>query len=120
MMRYAMLIYADQSAWADLTEERAAELRAEAMPRWISLFETLGRVDPELTGTELDDAATAKTVRVRGGETVITDGPFAETREQIGGIFAITCANLDTAIELAAQIPTAEHGSVEVRPIVQH
>lgn len=118
-MRYAFLIYADQSDWAGLSEEEAAEARAREMPRWEALFGELAQVDPKVDGTELDEVTEAKTLHVRGGQTRVTDGPFAETKEQIGGIFVLDCPNLDVAIGLAAKIPTAEHGSVEVRPLVE-
>jgi hypothetical protein len=67
----------------------------------------------------LRPTSTATTVRVRGGKTLCTDGPFAETKEQLGGFYLLECRDLDHAIELAAQIPTAKRGSVEVRPVVQ-
>jgi len=118
-MRYAFLIYGDQSDWAELSEQEAAEARAKEMPKWEALFGELARVDPKVDGTELDEATLAKTLTVSNGQTLVTDGPFAETKELIGGIFVIDCPNLDVAIELAARIPTAEHGSIEVRPLVE-
>jgi hypothetical protein len=118
-MRYALMVYADQSSWQELTEEQAAKARADSMPKWIALFEELEKADPDVEGKELDEATAAKTVRVRDGKTLVTDGPFAETKEQIGGVFDINLPDLDTALELAARIPTAEHGSIEVRPVVE-
>jgi hypothetical protein len=118
-MRYALLIYSDQEPWFEMSEELAAKASAESMPRWNALFEELGKADPNMGGKELDDIRTARTVRVRDGEVLVTDGPFPETKEQIGGLFEITLPDLDTALEFAAKIPTAEHGSIEVRPIVQ-
>ena len=118
-MRYAFLIYGDQSDWAGLSEQEAAEARAKEMPKWEALFGELARVDPKVDGTELDEATLAKTLTVSNGQALVTDGPFAETNELIGGIFVIDCPNLDVAIELAAKIPTAEHGSIEVRPLVE-
>jgi hypothetical protein len=117
-MRYALMVYADQSSWLDMPEAEAAKARAESMPKWIALFEELEKADPEVKGKELDDVTTAKTVRVRDGKVLVTDGPFAETKEQIGGLFEIDLPDLDTALELAAKIPTAERGSIEVRPVV--
>jgi hypothetical protein len=78
-MKYAMLVYGDQSAWAQLEEEEAARLRAESMPRWLALFEEMGKADPAVEGRELEAASDAKVVRVVDGERVVTDGPFAET-----------------------------------------
>lgn len=118
-MRYAMLIYSDQERWLGLSEEEAAKQSEESLPRWYAFFEELGKADPEMSGKELDDIRTAKTVRVRDGEVLITDGPFAETKEQIGGFFDTNLPDLDTALALAARIPASEYGSIEVRPIVE-
>ncbi len=117
-MKYAMLIYGDDSAWVDLSEEDKAELRAQEMPRWMTLFDELQKADPNLAGYELDGRDTAKVVRVRDGERIVTDGPFAETNEVIGGVFVIDLPDLDEAIRLSSLVPTAEHGSLEIRPIV--
>ena len=118
-MRYALLVYGDQSAWDDLDEEEAARRRAESMPRWIALFEEMGKADPNVVGKELVAAGEAKVVRVVDGETIVTDGPFAETKEQIGGLFLTTLPDLDEAIRIASLVPTAEHGSLEIRPLVE-
>ena len=118
-MKYALLVYTDQSSWAGLGEEEAARQRAESMPRWLALFEEMGRADPDVRGRELESASEAKVVRVVDGETVVTDGPFAETKEQIGGLFLTTLPDLDEAIRIASLVPAAEYGSMEVRPIVQ-
>ena len=118
-MQYALLVYTDQSSWEGLDDEEAARRRAESMPRWIALFEELGKADPDVVGRELDAAADAKVVRVVDGERVVTDGPFAETKEQLGGLFAITLPDLDEAIRLAALVPAAQYGSLEIRPIVE-
>ena len=119
VMKYALLIYGDDSAWVDLSDEEKAELRAQEMPRWIALFDELGKADPNLAGYELDGRDTAKVVRVRDGERIVTDGPFAETKEVVGGIFVIDLPDLDEAIRLASLVPTAEHGSLEIRPLVE-
>jgi hypothetical protein len=118
-MRYALLIYADQANWADLSDEEKARLRSDEMPRWIALFEELQKADPSVTGYELDEAGTAKVVRVRDGERIVTDGPFAETKEVLGGAFVLDVPDLDEAIRLAALVPTAWQGSLEIRPILQ-
>ena len=118
-MKYALLIHSDQSSWAGLDDDEAARLRAEAMPRWVALFEELGKADPNVSGYELDEATTAKVVRVRNGERIVTDGPFAETKEVMGGVFLLELPDLDEAIRLAALVPTAEHGSLEIRPIAE-
>jgi len=118
-MRYALLIYSDQSSWLDMPEDEAAKVREASLPKWYALFDELGKTDPNVEGKELDDVTTAKTVRVRDGNLLVTDGPFAETKEQIGGLFDIKLDDLDQALTLAAKIPTAEHGTIEVRPIVE-
>ncbi len=118
-MKYALLIYGDDSQWVDLPDEEKAQLRAEEMPRWNALFEELRKADPNVSGYELDGRRTAKVVRVRDGERIVTDGPFAETKEIVGGAFVIELPDLDEAIRLAAQVPAADHGSLEIRPIVQ-
>jgi hypothetical protein len=118
-MKYALLIYGDQSAWAGLSDEEKTKLRAEQMPRWISVMEELEKADPHMTGYELDVAETAKVVRVRDGERIVTDGPFAETKEIIGGLFVADLPDLDEAIRLASLVPSADRGSLEIRPIVE-
>jgi hypothetical protein len=118
-MRYAMLIYSDQEPWLEMSAEEAAKASDESLPKWYAFFEELGKADPNMNGKELDDVRTAKTVRVRDGEVLVTDGPFAETKEQIGGFFDATLPDLDTALEYAAKIPASEYGSIEVRPVVE-
>ena len=119
-MKYALLIYDDDSGWVDLPDDERAKLRAEEMPKWVALFEELGKADPNVTGKELDSRETAKVVRVRGGERIVTDGPFAETKEIIGGVFFTDLPDLDEAIRLAALIPAAaDTGAIEIRPVVQ-
>jgi hypothetical protein len=118
-VKYALLIYGDQSQWASLGEEEKARLREEEMPRWISLFEELGKADPDVSGYELDEGVTAKVVRVRDGERIVTDGPFAETKEVMGGVFLTDLPDLDEAIRLASLIPSAANGSIEIRPVVE-
>ena len=108
-MKYALLIYGDDSEWwVGLPDEEKAALRAEEMPRWVALFEELQKADPNVSGYELDERATAKVVRVRDGERLVTDGPFAETKEVVGGVFVVDLPDLDEAIRLAALVPVAE------------
>jgi hypothetical protein len=119
-VKYALLIYDDDSGWIDLPDDERAKLRAEEMPKWVALFEELGKADPNVTGKELDSRETAKVVRVRNGERIVTDGPFAETKEIIGGVFFTDLPDLDEAIRLAALIPAAaDTGAIEIRPVVQ-
>ena len=116
-MKFALLIHSDQAAWAELSDDDKAALRAESMPRWLALFEELGKADPNVSGKELDEGVTAKVVRVVDGERVVTDGPFAETKEVLGGAFFVDVPDRAEAIRLAALIPTAENGSIEIRPL---
>jgi hypothetical protein len=118
-MKYALLIYSDQAPWADLSDDQKAEFRTQEMPKWIAAMAELGKADPNVTGFELDEGVTAKVVRVRDGERLVTDGPFAETKEIIGGLFVAELPDLDEAIRLASQIPTAAYGTMEIRPIVE-
>jgi hypothetical protein len=85
----------------------------------MALFEAMGAADPDAKGRELESASEAKVVRVVDGERIVTDGPFAETKEQIGGLFVTTLPDLDEAIRIAALVPAAEYGSLEIRPIVE-
>jgi hypothetical protein len=118
-MNYALLIYGDDSEWVDLPDEEKMALRAEEMPDWNALFPELEKADPSVTGKELDGRKTAKVVQVREGERIVTDGPFAETKEILGGVFLLDLPDLDEAIRLAALIPSAKHGSIEIRPVLQ-
>jgi hypothetical protein len=119
-VNYALLIYDDDSTWIDLPEDEKAALRAAEMPKWVALFEELGKADPNVSGKELDGRTTAKVVRVRNGERIVTDGPFAETKEVVGGVFLTELPDLDEAIRLAALIPAAQAtGAIEIRPVLQ-
>ena len=122
-MKYAALLTNladDIEAWEGMSPEEAQAARAEEVPRWEALFAELGPSGALGYGAELDSPSTAKTVRVRDGETVITDGPYAETKEQIGGVMILDCENLDEAISIAARIPVAFRAAVELRPVVEH
>jgi hypothetical protein len=116
-MKYAMLVYSDQSSWEALSEVESEQQRAESMPQWIRLFEEMGKADPSVQGRELASAAEAKVIRVVGGQTIVTDGPYAETKEQLGGVFITELPDLDEAIRLAALVPAAEYGTLEIRPL---
>jgi hypothetical protein len=116
---YALLIYGDDSEWVDLPDEEKMELRAAEMPEWVALFPELQKADANVVGKELDGRKTAKVVQVRDGELIVTDGPFAETKEILGGVFLMDLPDLDEAIRLAALIPSAKRGSIEIRPVLQ-
>jgi hypothetical protein len=106
--------------WRELPPEEARKLREDELPRWNALFEWMGEQGIEADGLELDDPAKARIVRVRNGEPVVTDGPFLETKEVLGGYFLADCKDLDQAIELAQRVPVAAAGSVEIRPVVEN
>jgi len=110
----------DVAAWEQMTPEEAAAARAVEIPKWEKLFADLGPSGALGSGFELDSPTTAKIVRVRDGETLVTDGPFAETKEQIGGLMEIEAEDLDAAIAIAARIPVVFRASVELRPVIEH
>lgn len=115
-MKYLLTIYADESRYATMTPEDSA-----ALMQAYGAFGTEAEAAGVLLGGEgLQPTATATTVRVRDGETLLTDGPFAETREQLGGYYLIDCADLDEANRWAAKIPDAATGAVEVRPVMDY
>ena len=89
------------------------------MHKWEALFARMSERNQWLAGIELDGPTTAKTIRRVDGELVVTDGPYAETKEVVGGLMVVECANLDEAIEVAAAVPLASRGSVEIRPVVE-
>jgi hypothetical protein len=110
----------DVAAWEQMSPQEAAAARAEEVPKWEALFGELGPTGALGDGFELDSPKTAKTVRVRDGETIVTDGPFAETKEQIGGLIEIKAEDLDAAIAIAARIPVVFRAAVELRPVIEH
>jgi hypothetical protein len=114
-MKYALLIYVDETGWDTAPKEQKREMNKEYEPVVAELVER-GMMRG---GDQLSTTSSATTVRVRNDETLVVDGPFAETKEQLGGFFLIECKNVDEAIEVAAKIPGARTGAVEVRPIVQ-
>jgi hypothetical protein len=112
-MRYLLMITGDESGRAAVSdEENAATL--DEYGEWVKAMADRGILQG---GERLRPVADATTVRVRDGEVLATDGPFAETKERLGGYFLVDCTDLDQAIEVAAKIPGARTGSVEVRPI---
>jgi hypothetical protein len=115
-MRYLIMIYGDESGWADATPEQASEM----MAAYGALGAAMKKAGVILGGEGLQPSSTATTVKVRNGETITTDGPFAETREQLGGYYLLDCKDLDEAIGWAARIPGAQTGSCEVRPVMDY
>jgi hypothetical protein len=122
-MKYLLLLNnsAEQwEQWRTLSSDEGQKLREQEVPRWNALFEWAGEQGIEVSGLELEDPGQARVVQVRDGETVVTDGPYAETKEVIGGYFLADCKDLDQAIELAQRVPLVDKGSVEIRPLVTH
>ena len=117
-MKYVLLIYADERAWADLPADQQEQLGAEQFKRYAEYSAWLEEQGLFRAGDALHATDQATTVRVREVKTADTDGPFAETKEQLGGYYIIEADNLDRAIEAAARCPGAESGSMEVRPIL--
>lgn len=113
-MQYMLLIYVDPATYEGVTE---AENEAE-MAEYFALGPSLRERGIQLSGEALQPVTTATTVRVRDGKTLATDGPFAETKEHLGGFYLVDCANLDEAIDVAKRIPDVRRGSVEIRPVV--
>jgi len=112
-MRYMLLINSDESCYETMTEEDGAKLMAD-YGTFTSYLQKAGA----LVGSDrLQPSTTATTVRVRDGQTLTTDGPFAETKEQFGGYYTIEVKDLDEALTWAARVPSATYGSIEVRPV---
>src|SRR5260370_39153 len=110
-MQYMLLVYDDPNEW---------NVPEDQMPAIYEEYAAVSRDQATKHGAQLTRADTAKTVQVRGGEAVVTDGPFAETKEALGGFYLIEADSLDEAIEWAGRIPSARHGTIEVRPVVDH
>ena len=113
-MQYALLIYDDEKAWAAMSEDERNAIYGEYFAYTNELRASGGYID----GNPLQPTSSATTVRVRDGEQVTTDGPFAETKEQLGGYYVIEADSVDDALAWAAKIPGAKYGSIEVRPVL--
>jgi hypothetical protein len=108
-MQYLALIYGEEGRWGSLSpKEREREMDE---------YMALSQADVTKGGNELDSSATATTVRVRGDETLVTDGPYAELKETLGGYYVFECDSIEEACTWAAKIPAAKHGLIEVRPV---
>jgi hypothetical protein len=112
-VQYALLIYGSGEGWEQLSqEEQEAQMKD---------YMALSQAAETRGGADLGDLSSATTVRVNGGDTLTTDGPFAETKEYLGGFYLVECESLDEAIAFAAKIPAARNGgAIEVRPVVEH
>ena len=111
-MKYMLLIYADEGVWTEAERERCYGESTELAHQLKSKSQFLG-------ASPLQPVSTATSVRIREGKRLVTDGPFAETREQLGGFFLVEATDLDEAIDIAGRIPGARKGTVEIRPVVE-
>jgi hypothetical protein len=111
-MKYMLLIYSNEKAWTESEREHC-------IVESTALTHELNKQGKYLGASPLQPVAAATCVRVREGKRQVTDGPFAETREQLGGFFMIDAVNLDEALSIAGRIPAAKKGTVEVRPVVE-
>ncbi|MGP0092021.1 MAG: YciI family protein [Xanthobacteraceae bacterium] len=114
-MQYLLLIYGNEAEWAHARAEAGTKGMSDAYRVFTQSIIQSGNFK---AGDALKPTSTATTVRVRGGKTLTTDGPFAETREQLGGYYLIEAKDLDEAIAIAARVPSATNGSIEVRPVM--
>ncbi len=111
-MRYMLLIYSAENSWTDETRQACYQESAQ-------LAQDLAKNGKFVSTAPLQSVENATTVSLREGRRVVTDGPFAETREQLGGYFMVNAKNLDEAIAIAERIPAARKGTVEIRPVVE-
>ncbi len=109
-MKYVFLLYRDEPDGPPSDAE---------MKRWMDFQEDAAKVATHVAGESLQPVATATTISVRAGETITTDGPYADTKEHLGGFYIYDCKDLDVALEIAAKIPSAPVGHVEVRPVIE-
>ncbi len=114
-MKYMLLICDQESTWEKFSEAERNRLMGE-FREFSAQLKVSGQY---IAGSQLAPVSTATSVRVRDGKRLVTDGPFAETREQLGGYYLVEAKNLDEAIALAARIPSARFGTIEVRPLVE-
>jgi hypothetical protein len=108
-MEFLALIHADENDWEGMSDDE----RQAVYQRYMDFSER----DEVVGGAELQDTSAATTVRVKNGDRLVTDGPYAEVKEALGGFFVLECDSIDEACRLAAEIPAAERGAIEVRPV---
>jgi hypothetical protein len=112
-VKFLALIYSEEGGWEALSDDERS--------RWYERYSAFAREGREagvvVGGDELGPTRNATTVRIRDGQTAVTDGPYAEAKEALGGYFVLECASMDEALDWAARIPAAEHGAIEVRQV---
>ena len=114
MQQYMLLIYGDESVWANMTPDQLSQ----EMGAYIAYTQDLQKAGVYIAGHELQPVETAKTVSIAGGKQKVVDGPFAETKEALGGYYFINAESPEEALAWAAKCPGARHGHIEVRPVV--
>jgi hypothetical protein len=115
-MKFMLLLWDEEGQWADMSEEETA---AE-MARWEEYTNQIVAAGAMVSGEGLQPSATSKTLRIENGERVVTDGPFAESKEQLGGFYVIECGSVDEALDWAAKAPSADQGATEIRPVIPY
>jgi hypothetical protein len=116
-MKYVLALFGDESGWEDVTPE---EMRARMEP-WNRFEQELHDAGVNLAGEGLQPSSNATSVKVgEGDERIVTDGPFAETKEQLGGFYLLECKDLDEALEWAKKVPLQPGGTIEVRPVMDY
>ena len=115
-MQYLLLIYGEEARWNEIEQKE----RDAVLEEYMSFTKSIAQSGYYRGGNELHRTLRAKTVRLRNGKRVVTDGPFAETKEALGGYYLIEAGDIDEAVEIAARIPSVRWGSVEIRPIIPH
>jgi hypothetical protein len=113
-MQYLLLIYNNENEWEQLSEEE----RKPIIDEYFALTDSLQDGGNYVLGAPLQPTSTATSVRVRDGQTLVTDGPFEETKEQLGGFYLVEASDADEAIAFAARIPGVRYGTIEVRPLM--
>jgi hypothetical protein len=114
-MEYMLLIYNSEADAKKIPDA----VNQQIFQEYMTFTEEISKAGKNKGGAPLEQTTTATTVRVRNGKTVVTDGPFAETKEQLGGYYLVDAKDLDDAISIAARIPGAKYGSIEVRPVMK-
>ncbi len=114
-MKYMLLIHDDERSWGTMSEAERQQIMAEYR-RFTDEIRASGHFQ---AGSQLQPTSTATSVRIRQGKRLVTDGPFAETQEQLGGYYLVEAKDLDEAISLAARLPSARMGTIEVRPLAE-
>jgi hypothetical protein len=108
-MEFLALIHEDKNGWGNLSEDE----RQAVIQRYMDFSAR----DEVVGGAELQETSSATTIRVRNEDRIVTDGPYAEVKEALGGFYILNCDSIDEACRLAAEIPAAEHGAIEIRPV---